>query len=247
MLTVHTFFRKYRDLVISLVMIFISVMGTIFGIVPAISKVVSMRRNSVALAKTIQILRTKITILESQDENTYRDQLAQLVAAVPQDKSLPTLFATLDGLGAQSGVTLTEFTLSRLGSIASGSAVKLSAEEQKIGSSLLPFTIIVSGNYDQIYAFLSQVNSVRRFFRVNNFDISFANTSAITVHMGMDAFYSPFSTSIGAVDSPLTPLSQKEVDLITQISQMPYLGQAAFVPATSEQMPMTPKSDLFAP
>jgi len=247
MLTINKFFRIYRELIISVFIIFVSLMATIFGIIPTIGKVIAIRSDSVVLTKTIQILRTKISILESQDQNTYRDQLAQLVAAVPGDKSLPTLFATLDGLGAQSGVTLKDFSLVRSVSIATESAVNLSPEEQKIGSNLLSFSITVSGNYDQIYAFLSQVNNVRRFFRVNNFDISFADTSAISVHMGMDAFYSPFSTSIGAVDSPLVPLSQKEEDLITQVSEMPYLSQAAFTPATSAQSPVTPKADLFAP
>ncbi len=228
-------------------MILVSGIGIIFGIVPAVGKVISLRSNSVALSKTIQILRTKITILESKDESTYRDQFIQLVAAVPGDKSLPTLFATLDGLSAQSGVTLTEFTLSRAGSIASESGTRVSAEEQKIGSNLLPFTITVNGSYDQIYAFLSQVNNVRRFFRVNNFEISFADTSAISVRMGMDAFYAPISSAIGTVDSPLEPISAKEEELITKISQMPYLSQAALAPLPAAQIPTAPRSTLFSP
>ena len=247
MMTVNKFFRTYKELTISLLMILLSVLGLIFGIVPSVKKIIDIRNNSVALVKTIQILRTKINILESKDESTYRDQLSQLVAAVPGDKSLPTVFATLDGLSAQSGVLLTDFTLSKLGSIASESATRQSSEERQLGSNLLSFSITVSGSYDQVYTFLSLVNNVRRFFRVNNFNISYEDTSGISVHMGMDAFYSPISSAVGAVDSPLDPLSAKEEDLITKISQMPYLAQSALLQTPAAQLPSTPRSTLFSP
>jgi len=238
--------RKYQGLIISLIMIGITLVGVLVGIIPGVQKIIDIQNQSMQLSKTIQVLRNKITILESQDESVYRDEFAQLLAAVPGDKSLPTLFTTLDGLGQQSGVTLSDFSLVRLGSIATGSAEKRSAEEEKLGSNLLPFTITVNGNYDQVYTFLSQVNNVRRFFRVRNFEISFSDMSSISVHMGMDAFYAPITTSIGSIESPLQPLSSKDVDLIKQISEMPYLGQVteAAPAATSNS---ESRGNLFAP
>jgi Tfp pilus assembly protein PilO len=241
------FIRKYKELIISVSMILISIFGTIFAIVPVVQKVISIRENSIEISKSIQVLRTKINILESKDVNTYRDQFSQLLSAVPGDKSLPTVFTTLDALSAQSGVTLTEFSLGKIGSIASDSGTIASPEEKLIGSNLLPFTITVNGSYDQIYAFLSQVNNVRRFFRVKNFAISFADTSDISVHVGMDAFYAPVLTAIGAVESPLDPLSQQEEALIVNISQMPYLSQIPMGQETGVKIPDSPKANLFSP
>jgi Tfp pilus assembly protein PilO len=241
------FFRLYKDIVISIIMILIGVTGIILGIVPAVKRVIDIRNNSIELTKSIQLLRTKINILESKDINSYHDQLAQLVAAVPGDKSLPTIFTTLDSLSAQTGVTLTDFSLERIGSIASDSGSVRSEEEKQIGSHLLPFTITVNGSYDQIYQFLSKVNDVRRFFRVRNFEISFENTSAISVTMGMDSFYAPVLSGIGTVESPLEPLSQQEEDLIVSISQMPYLGKSVITPMTNTQAPVKLKEDLFIP
>jgi Tfp pilus assembly protein PilO len=245
--TTAKFFRSNRDILIPILMILASIIGGIFGIIPAVKKVNNIRNTTIELTKTIQVLRTKINILESKDINTYRDQFTELIKAVPGDKSLPTIFSTLDALGAQSGVTLTEFTLSKIGSIASESGTMSSLEEKQIGSNLLPFTITVNGSYDQIYAFLSQVNNVRRFFRVKKFELSFDNTSAISVTMGMDSFYAPISKAIGTVESPLEPLSQQEEDLITKISQMPYVGQVESVPSTDIVSPTSPKPDLFIP
>jgi Tfp pilus assembly protein PilO len=243
------YWRLYKELIISICMILVSILGVIFGIIPATQKVIAVRENSVNLTKSIQVLRTKINILESKDESTYRDEFTQLLEAVPGDKSLPTVFTTLDGLCQQSGVTLLEFSLAKLGSIASNSGTgRPSAEEQKIGSNLLPFTVTVSGNYTQIYAFLTLVNNVRRFFRVNNFEISFADITGITIHVGMDAFYAPVSTALGLADAPLVPLSQREEDVITRISQMPYLGYSAATSLPSAQPSESSfRSTLFAP
>ena len=243
--TVTKFLRTYQGLITSIVMILLTAIGTLVGIVPGVKRIIDIRSQSIQLTKTIQTLRTKINILESKDESTYRDEFAQLLAAVPGDKSLPTMFSTLDGLTMQTGVTLTEASLAKPGSIASGSATKRSPEEQKIESNLLPFTVTVNGSYDQIYAFLSQVNTVRRFFRVRNFDISFSDMSTISVHMGMDAFYAPIASTIGPVDSPLDPLSPSEEALITKISQLPYLGQTMM--SASVQPQTTSKANLFAP
>lgn len=228
-------------------MILISILGTVFGIIPIIGKIIQIRSDSVALSESIAQLQTKVTVLDSEDEATYKNQLQQLIAAVPADKSLTTLFTTLDALAAQSGVAVTDVSLSKPGSIASQSAQKLTNEERQIGSSLLPFEVTVVGNYQQIHDFLAQSISVRRFFRVRNFEISFLDPSNISVRMGMDAFYSPLTVTIGATESQLQPLSAKENQIIATVEKMPILsvateGQAVISPTSNET-----RSDPFSP
>jgi hypothetical protein len=245
---IQKIFRQYQHLSLSVIMIVLAIAGIFLGIIPGIQRIIDIRARSVELTKSIQLLRTKINILESKDEATYKDQLTQLVAAVPGDKSPQTLFATLDGLGAQSGVVLTDFALSALGSISTGSGSKRTPDEQKIGSSLVPFSVTVRGTYDQIHLYLSQVNQVRRFFRVRNFAISFADASDISVRMGMDAFYAPMLTMLTTVESPLEPLSAQDEDLIQKITQMPFLGRAATLPVPLNPLPPSEqRPTLFAP
>ncbi len=239
--------RTYQGIIIPVLMILIAVLGTVFGIVPIVGKIIQIRTDSVALSSSVLELQSKMTVLNNEDEQTYKDQLRQLILAVPSDKSLTTLFTTIDALGAQSGVTVVEVSLTKPGSIATQSAQKQTNEERQIGSSLLPFSVTIAGNYDQIHNFLAQVVSVRRFFRVRDFDISFLDPSNITVHLGMDAFYSPISLTIGPVDSPIEPLTAKENQIIATVEKMPVLGIATQSDSSMPPVLNTSRTDPFSP
>jgi Tfp pilus assembly protein PilO len=232
MIQVNKLFKMYRGLILSVGMIIISAVGIVFGIIPAAGKIIQMRNELITLSTTTEQLQTKINILNTSDEGTYRTQLQELVSAVPSDKSLTTLFSTVDALAAASGTTISDLTLAKPGSIATESAARQSNEEKQIGSNLLPFSIVVHGTYQQIHGFLSQVVNVRRFFRVRNFDISFADLTNISVRLGMDAFYSPISLSPSIFDKPLEPLTAEEEQIIAKIEAMPIVGQMT-LPAPS--------------
>jgi Tfp pilus assembly protein PilO len=242
----NKFFRTYKQIIISVFMIALSACGVIFGSVPLVKKIIEVRNQSIELSKSIQMLRTKISILSVKDEMTYKAQLTELLQAVPSDKSITSLFTTIDGLGAQSGVTLSELTLARPGVIATESAVRQTNEEKLIGSSLLPYAVTVTGSYQQIYQFLAQVNNVRRLFRVKNFQISFENPGNISVHMGMDAFFAPLAQIAGSADSPLDPITEKEEELIFRVSQMAFLGAETGINVFTPQMQSVPRPDPFS-
>jgi len=233
MMEINKLLKTYRGLIISLSMIIISAVGMVFGIIPAVGKIIQMRNEMVALSTTIGQLQEKINILNNSDEETYRTQLRELVAAVPSDKSLTTLFSTVDALAAASGTTISDLTLAKPGLIATESAARQSNEEKQIGSDLLPFTVTVHGSYAQIHDFLSRVVNVRRFFRVRNFDISLADMTNISVRMGMDAFYSPISLSPSMLDKPLEPLTAEEEQIIARIEAMPIVGQLTLPPPST--------------
>jgi Tfp pilus assembly protein PilO len=240
--------RRYRELCISIGMIAICILGVVFGIIPGIGKIVQMRNDIVALSNTVEQLKTRISVVNSNDESVYRIQLQELVAAVPSDKSLTTLFSTVDALAGASGVTIADLSLTKPGSIATESAKKQSNEEKQIGSNILPFSVTVNGGYQQIYSFLSQVVNVRRFFRVRNFDISFVDTSNISVRMGMDAFYSPIVLNPVAFDKPLEPLTAEEQTFIAKIQAMPIVGALSLPPPTVGGTPTeTSRTDPFSP
>ncbi len=244
---VNKFFQTYRELIIAVSMIAVTIVGIIFGIIPAVDKTIALRDETQSLSTSNNTLQTKLNLLNANDESVYRDQLQELIAAVPTDKSLTTLFSTIDGVSALSGITVSDLTLSNPGSLATGSATKQSNEEKQIGSNLLPFTVTVVGSYDQVHSFLLQVVQVRRFFRVRNFEISFEDMANIIVHIGMDAYYFPLSSSIVSADTPLAPMTQKELDVIATIQKMPVVGQNTLTPSGAAPTIGSPRADLFSP
>ncbi|OGG11492.1 hypothetical protein A2Z00_03535 [Candidatus Gottesmanbacteria bacterium RBG_13_45_10] len=246
MVNYKRFVRSYRGIIISLVIIIGVIIGAIAGLVPVIQKIFALQSETASLSSDVSLLRTKLNYLDQLDEPTLKSYLVELAAAVPPDKSLSSLFGTIDGLSARTGVAVSEFTVLSAGSIASEAAKQQTQEEKKIGSNLLPFTVKVMGGYDQIRNFLDQSVGVRRFFRVRNFDISFADVTSISVRMGMDAFYLPFPTNLGSVQEQLQPLTEEEQNLITKVANLPLLGQTVSV--TSGMQPsVSSKADPFSP
>lgn len=249
MTKLRKFIREYHSLIISICLIAVLVSGIVVGIIPTVQKVLSIRSKEMTEARNRDMLRAKMNILNDIDEDTYRMYLNDLVIAIPADKSLPSLFSTIDGLSALTGVSVSNFILQKPGSLASESAKRISKEEKELGSSLLPFSLTVTGTYEQIYAFLKEAIRVRRFFRVRNFEISFVTSENISVRMGMDAFFAPYPTNLGSVSQIIEPLSPTDQSVISQVSQLSRVGQSAsneefLAPSVEDQRVRT---DPFAP
>lgn len=227
-------FREYQGLIVSIGILIVCGLGILLGVVPLIQKTINVHTESRTLSAEVDLLNNKVSVLQSIDENAMRSNLQTLLSAVPSDKSLGTLLGTLDGLTSQAGVSVDSFSLSKLGSLATESAKRLSADEQAVGSNILPFTISIAGSFDQIRALFAASVSVRRLFRIRTFDVSFLkagteSANMVSAHVGMDAFYSPLPSAIGPVSEPLTALTSTDVDLIAKVAAMRPLAQTSSV------------------
>src|SRR5262245_54951009 len=125
---VQKFYRTYQVLIHSVGVFLLVILGTIIGIIPVFRRIAQVRDETTKLQAQVEVLRKKALVLEAIDESTYRQFLAELVTAVPPDQSLTSVFSTVDGLAGQSGVTVTDLSLSKPGKIASESGKKLSTE-----------------------------------------------------------------------------------------------------------------------
>ena len=183
-------------------------------------------------------------------EQGFRGLLADLVTAVPADQSLTSLFSTMDGLASEIGITVTELTLAKPGPLATESARRQSKEEKEIGTNLLPFTATIVGNYDQIREFLARAVKVRRFFRVRGFTLSLVDPTNVSVRMNMDAFYAPYLTVIGGVDTKIEALTETDERTIATVANLPLVGNPLLSLPPGEQggdVPIVPKANPFAP
>ena len=227
--------HTYQTLVISTVIIVLCGVGFLWGIIPLIHKTIDVNAEQKIHAEAVDVLKQKITVLQSINEDEIRGNLQTLLSAIPSDKSLATLFSTLDGLSTQTGISIEDVSLARPGSLATASATRLTVAERAIGSNILPLSIHVSGTFDHIQNFLTTSINIRRLFRVQSFDISFLqngtpSASLLTATIVMEAFYSPIPSSIGAVNQPLPELTPSDIDTISKVAAMKLLTPAASSP-----------------
>ncbi len=221
---IRRFLRQYQSYVISIVIILFCIVALFVGLLPGVKKTVQLVSETQTLRKTVATLTEKQRILNELDMTTLMNYSQNAIAAVPADKSLGSLFSTVDALTAKESVTVTAVSLGNVGSVASDSATKLSLDEQKIGVHIIPFSIIVEGPIDRVRNVVDQAVKIRRFFRVRSFDLIFDMKSGVTKStLSMDAYYVPDPKTLNKVTDALTTLTNDEMEILDTVSAFPLL------------------------
>lgn len=226
------FLRIYQGFVVSGTILLFAAVALMFAVLPGIRATKELYGSLKRTEKETETLSKKLRFLEGLSEDDLRSQLVTLLSAVPQDKSVPTIFSTVEGLTNQSGVSIVDVTLTSPGSLATTAATRQSTEEKKIGVSTLPFALTVSGTYDQIRAFVGDINKVRRLFDVTSFELSIGDTGTTQVKFSLTASYRPLPTKVDSVQTPVAALTQKEGEVLAKITQYPDVSQVFSQPLT---------------
>ncbi len=211
------FLRVYQGFVVSGAILLFCAVAFVFAVVPGIRATKALYDDLRDLEGQTKALSSKLTFLGSLHEEDLRDQVVLLLTAVPQEKSVPTILSSVEGLADQTGVTIDDMSLTSPGSLATGSAARAGS---------LSFTLNASGMYEKVRAFVGGINKVRRLFDVASFDISTTGTGVTTVRLSLTAFYQPLPTNVGSVQAPVAALSQKDEEVLGVISQYPDVSQS---------------------
>lgn len=221
------FYTQYQNVMISGVLIVLSVVGILGGVLPSIGKIQSMFDTIGSLRDETAALSKKLSLLNSLDEGQLRDQLSSLLAAVPSDRSFPTLFETVEGVAGQTGVSMKSMEITGGASLATPSAAKASTTEKKLGARTVPFSVTIEGSMDAVEQFIAMSPQVRRLLRIKLFSITFPrDQNTITTSVTMDTFYAPLPTSLGSTGAKLSAVTPQEEDLIGKISEFPLVTNA---------------------
>ncbi|MEK7129827.1 MAG: hypothetical protein AAB803_02295 [Patescibacteria group bacterium] len=237
MIALRRLFRTYKGMIPAVLLLIFSVGGFVYGVVPAgriVWRLVSEREG---VKREVAGLRKKSQTLGGLDEETLRSQLTLLISAVPSDKSIPTVFTTVEEVARESGIGLTAVSVANPGALATESAKKQSTQERKLGSGIVPVSVSGEGTIDQIRDFFKRAVSVRRLLRIRFFDVTFLSSDRAVVHAGLDTFFSPMSTTIGDVQALVEPLTNAEEMTLTKVSGFP-AGNIE----TSAELPLSPST-----
>lgn len=205
--------------------ILFGVVAFFLAVLPGIRATRDLYGNLKDVQKEVQALSGKFTFLQGLSEDDLRDRLLTMLRAVPQEKSIPTIFSSADGLANKSGVSIIDMNLTGMGSLATGAAVRQSAAEKKIGASSLAFTMNATGSYDQIRSFVSEINKVRRIFDVTSFDLTIGRDGVTQVRLSLAAFHQPIPTKVGSIQSAVIAMTAKEEEVFMKVSQYPDVSE----------------------
>ncbi|MBI5613526.1 type 4a pilus biogenesis protein PilO [Candidatus Gottesmanbacteria bacterium] len=225
-------FIQYQKAVISVGILLFSVIALFVGVIPSFKTTIALFHENKTLQDEVSALALKTDSLHSMSEEDLRSKLTLATSAVPSDKQIPSLFDAIEILVSRSKVSLEDLSLDSNQAISSDSAKRQVKEDKTIGAPLIGFTVMLKGGYADLRSFLSEIVSVRRFFRVRFFDLTFQNESSGQMRVGADAFYFPLPTTIPGVAAKLQLLSGDDEDLLKKISVYPWLAETVSAPLT---------------
>lgn len=218
---IRRFLLIYQGFVVSGMILIFSSVAVIFAVIPGVRVTQDLYENLKRTNKDIEILSGKLRILEGIAEEDIRDNLLMMLSGIPGEKSIPTIISTVEVLGNQTGVSIIDMSLVNPGSLATGAATRQSAAEKKFGASAIPFMLTVSGTYDQIRAFVSKVNTVKRIFDVTSFELNIGSNGQTQARVSLTAFYQPLPEKVGSVQTPVTILTPNQEKILAKVALYP--------------------------
>lgn len=176
------------------------------------------------LEKETGELAEKRDFLINFNEEGLINSLSVLLSAVPQEKAIPSLFATVEAVSAQSGVNIIDIAIDKAGIISSESAELKSKEEKALRSTIIPLDVTVQGDATQIRTFLATIVNVRRYLAITTLDIRFIEDGFAKVTLGLEGYSAALGKTIGIPSTMLVALTEKEEELIQTVAAMKLVG-----------------------
>ncbi|MCL4359671.1 type 4a pilus biogenesis protein PilO [Patescibacteria group bacterium] len=227
MYKVRALYRKYRSAVLSTAILLLAFTVFFAGIVPGARAIITVLSDAGTASSQVAALSTKYQFLRGLDEATLRRNLNLLLTALPGDKSVPSILSTIDGVAAESGISVQGFEIASVGPTASGSAARQTVEERKIGSYLIPYSLVFLATPEETRKFFSAVTAVRRLSRVKNFTLTVRDPETYYIHTELETFYQPLAAVIGSINAPLSPLTEQESTFLETLGKYPLMSQYA--------------------
>jgi Tfp pilus assembly protein PilO len=220
-MNLNKLFKVYNKFLLPTIIFIVCAMVTFYGIIPGVKSIQNLYIEQKEIAKQVVAINNRIKILEGMDEASLKNHVTSLMTAVPPNKYLASVFVTLDAIALESGVTVDFMSITNGGNIATQSAELATVKDV---SNLIPIKLDVNGTTDQIKTFLDNIISVRRLFRVDQFNMGF-NSNSSSLSMNIDSFYAPLPKTLGKTDDPLTGFTANEEELLLKLNNYRLVSQ----------------------
>jgi hypothetical protein len=212
-----------KEFLPSVLMAIVSLVLLFYAIIPGISHIQDLLRSSDTVNKENTVLKKKINILSSFDEETLGGYMSTLLSAVPADKSIASILTTIDSVAAKNNIMVTDLSILNPGSISSESASPKTSNT-KLGSNTIRISAGIKGSETDIFSFISMIRKVRRLIRVATVSESYVGSESspsASVKLDLEAFYAPLPKTLGKIEAEVLPLSANEELSVTKISEYP--------------------------
>lgn len=166
-------FKKYLELILSMATI---ALFAIFAIKPTILTVIDLNKEIKEKEATVVKLKQKIKDLQLGNNILQKEssRLPTILQAIPTKATPEVLVKQIESLVTNNSLSIVSFSASDAVLIGNDEKINKSQETIKLpnNASQLPFTITVTGNYQNLFAFIKDVQNLRRPVQIDSFAIN---------------------------------------------------------------------------
>lgn len=196
-------YYKYRFYIFPVVVVICSVVLLAVVIYPQARKIMDISKAQVDTDGKAAQVKAKVDALNSLNSSDLTTQMNVLLTVLPEDKDYPGLIQILKNTILSRGLILVDFQVGGSGSAAAKS------------SGLYTVMISLKGTKSAVDDFISSVEALPRMIRIQNLDFNLGKApDIVTANITLNIFYAPAPTAVGAVDSPLPKLTEKDQQMV---------------------------------
>ena len=198
-------YRKYKDYLVPLAVIFACVLLFIFVLLPEFQSVFSDQANNQQQAAKLQVLQNNSRLLLGIDEKTLDQQIQTATTALPVNKDFVGILGALSFAANKTNVSLNDYEFS-VGDL---------SNQALSGSYLtLPIDLQVNGDVNHTTAFVREILAIVPLSQITSLSLNNGSAS-ITVAF----YYKPFQQTQIAPDTPVQTQSPKDMQVLDDITK----------------------------
>lgn len=204
--TIKILYRKYKEHLIYILVLFITVVLFLFTVLPRTSDLARLNNERKIELNNFSILKNNLDLLSNLDDSLLSTQLLVVSSALPSEKDFEGILNAVSLASGKSGATLADYEF-QVGDLSQ----RLSVETT--GFPFLTLTINIRGTPPQVIKFVGSLFKSTPISEVTSV-IQNANNATISI-----VFYYKALSPIQLNDSKaVAPLSQKGREIIDTLS-----------------------------
>ena len=227
--TFNILYRKYREFILHLFIIFASLILFLIVILPQIRSVLDQRELQRIEQIKLDKLRNNYNLLSSMDKATLDNNLSSLSKALPSNKDFAGIISSISDNSLRAGVSVGDFSFV-VGDISGNTGGVTSFPSLQI-------ILSVSGDPASTLNFVNLLYESVPLAEITTLSGS-TNASSITVQF----YYKSFPQEAVSDETQITPLSTKDQALIDKVTSWAQSSSGLLVPIGSPEVESSPSS-----
>ena len=204
--TIKILYRKYKEHLVYILVIFITVVLFLFTVLPRIKDLARLNNEKKIELNKVSILKNNLNLLSNLDDSELDSQLLIVSSALPSEKDFEGVLNALSLASGRSGASLGDYEF-QVGDLSQRSSVKTT------GFPFLTLVVNIKGTTSQIVNFVGSLFKSTPISEVTSI-MQNANSATISI-----VFYYKTLLPIPLNDSTqIIPLSEKGKEIINTLS-----------------------------